>query len=289
MKINIFREYYILTKPGIIYGNALTAAAGFFVAAQGHVDFVLFIEMLLGVSLIIGSACVFNNYIDRDIDAQMERTKSRALVRGTISLHNAINFGILLGLIGSVLLYLVNILTLVVALIGIMFVYVVVYSMWCKRNTLHATTVGAISGAIPPVVGYVAVTNSIDLGALILFLILFTWQMPHALAIAIRRFDDYKKAGIPVMPVALGMVPAKAQMLCYAFAFCLASIALGLVGFAGKIYLVGMTLCSLIWFTLCLQGFWTQDEKKWASRVFFFSLIIILVFCFLCAINSLVF
>jgi heme o synthase len=278
----MLKEYYALTKPGIVYGNALTAAAGFFVAAHRHVDFPLFLAMLCGISLIVAAGCVFNNYIDRDIDAKMERTKNRPLVRGIITDHDAIAFAILLGLLGTTFLYFANILTIAVALFGL-FVYVVVYSMWSKRNTLHATVIGAIAGAVPPVVGYVAVTNSPDLGALILFLILFTWQMPHALAIAIRRFDDYRAANIPVMPVALGIMPAKAQMLCYAVAFFIASTSLGLAGYAGNIYLAGMGILGAAWFLLCLQGFWTKDEKKWARRVFLFSLIIILVFTLLCA------
>ena len=284
MRINIFREYYELTKPGIIAGNALSAIAGFFVASHRHIDFHIFFLMLLGISLIVGSGCVFNNYIDRDIDAKMERTKNRPLVRGTISLHNAINFGILLALLGSVALYFCNMLTLAVALFGL-FMYAVVYSMWCKRNTLHATVIGAVSGAIPPVVGYVAISNHLDLAAVILFLILFTWQMPHALAIAVRRFDDYKAANIPVMPVALGLIPAKAQMLSYALAFFMASSSLALSGYTGTLYLTGMALFGIVWFILCLQGFWTKDDKRWATRVFLFSLIIILVFTLLCAIN----
>jgi len=284
MRTSVVREYYALTKPGIIYGNALTAAAGFFVAAHRSIHFPLFLAMLAGISLIVASGCVFNNYIDQDIDAKMERTKNRPLVRGAISNHDAIAFGILLGLLGASLLYFANILTIAVALFGL-FIYVVVYSMWSKRNTLHATVIGAVAGAIPPVVGYTAVTNSLDLGALILFLILFTWQMPHALAIAIRRFDDYRAADIPVMPIALGILPAKAQMLCYAVAFFIASTALGLAGYAGSIYLGGMGILGVIWFFLCLRGFWAKDEKKWAKQVFLFSLIIILVFTLLCALQ----
>jgi protoheme IX farnesyltransferase len=286
MKTNLFREYYALTKPGIIYGNALTAAAGFFVAAHKHINFPLFLITLGGISLIVASGCVFNNYIDRDIDAKMERTKSRPLVRSAISLHDAIAFGILLGILGTAVLYFTNLLTIAVALFGL-FMYVVVYSLWSKRNTLHATVIGAIAGAVPPVVGYAAVSNSLDLGALILFLIHFTWQMPHALAIAIRRFDDYRAANIPVMPVALGIMPAKAQMLCYTVAFFLASTALGLTDYAGPIYLEVMALIGIAWFILCLQGFWAKDDKKWAKNVFLFSLIIILAFSLLCVINFL--
>jgi len=284
MKTSILRDYYALTKPGIIYGNALAAIAGFFIAVHKHVDFRICILMLLGISLIVASGCVFNNFIDRDIDAKMERTKNRPLVRGAVSPHNAIAFGIFLSLLGAATLYFTNILTVAVAFFGL-FIYVIVYSLWCKRNTLHATVIGAVAGAVPPIVGYTAVSHSLDLGALILFLILFTWQMPHAVAIAIRRLDDYKAAGIPVMPVALGIMPAKAQMLAYSVAFFIASTALGLAGYAGVMYLAGMAVAGSIWFALCLQGFWAKDEKTWAKKVFMFSLILILVFCALSALN----
>lgn len=276
----MLREYYFLTKPGIIYGNAIAAAAGFFIASQKHIDVFLLVAMLFGISLIVASACVFNNYIDRDIDAKMERTKDRALVNGTISLTSALAYGSILGVLGSIALLYTNNLTLGVALFGL-FMYVVVYSLWCKRNTLHATVIGAISGAIPPVVGYTAVSNSLDLGALILFFILFTWQMPHALAIAIRRYDDYLAAKIPVMPITIGIPAAKAQMLSYVFAFFISIVALSFAGYVGQVFMIGMITLSALWLILCIQGYWHKDQSGWAKRVFMFSLILLLAFLLL--------
>jgi protoheme IX farnesyltransferase len=145
--------------------------------------------------------------------------------------------------------------------------------------------IGAVAGAIPPVVGYVATSHELDTGALILFLILFTWQMPHALAIAIRRFDDYSAAEIPVMPVMHSVLYAKIQMLCYAAVFLFSAEALGVAGYAGRVYLLGMAVLGLVWLILCLQGFWVKDDKTWAKRVFLFSLIIILAFCLLSVTN----
>lgn len=280
----MINEYYRLTKPGIIYGNALTAAAGYFIGIKDSVSLAQFLLILIGISLIVACGCVLNNYIDRDIDAKMERTKNRALVRGAISLHDAAAFGILLGISGVTFLYLANVLALLVALFGL-FVYVVIYSIWCKRHTLHATVIGAIAGAVPPVVGYTGATNTLDLGALILFLIIFTWQMPHALAIAIRRFDDYRNAEIPVMPVKRGFTAAKLQMLCYGFAFLLACIALSIAGYAGAVFMWVMSALSVIWIFLCVSGFYTEEHKQWATRVFIFSQIIICAFCVLAAFN----
>ena len=194
------KDYYYLIKPGIIYGNAINTAAGFFLAAKGNIDFLLLLKTLGGSSLIIASACVFNNYIDRDIDSKMTRTKNRTLVRGAVPDPIALLYGSLLGVIGfGVLIIYTNVLTVLVGATG-MFFYVVMYSIW-KRRSPYGTLVGSISGAVPPVAGYSAVTNSLDVGALILFLVLVFWQMPHFYAIAIRRREEYKEAGIPVLPV----------------------------------------------------------------------------------------
>jgi protoheme IX farnesyltransferase len=284
----MIRDYYHLTKPGIIYGNALTAAAGFFIGAQGAVSWGLFLTTLVGISLIIGSGCVFNNYIDRDIDAKMHRTKDRALVQGRASLRGALVFGALLALAGSAALLFTNLLTLAVALAGL-FVYVIIYSMWCKRSTLHATVIGAVAGAVPPVVGYTAATNTLDIGAVIVFLILFAWQVPHALAIAVRRFDDYKTAAIPVMPVTMGHNAAKVQMLGYSAIFLLATAALYFTGYVGIVFFSIMSALAAVWLLLCAYGFWAPDDKLWAKRVFLYSLTLLLAFCLLSAFDSILF
>lgn len=282
----MIKDYYRLTKPGIVYGNALTAAAGYFVGVHGAMDLAVFAWMLSGISLIIASGCVFNNVIDRDIDAVMERTKNRALVKGRISVPSALLFGSVLGILGTICLAFTTVTAVTVALSGL-FAYTVIYSLWCKRNTLHATIIGSVSGSVPPVVGYAAVVGSLDLAALILFLILFAWQMPHALAIAIRRIDDYRAAGIPVMPVALNPFAAKLQAFTYAAVFVVASVSLGIAGYAGGFYTVSMAILGIVWLILCAQGFRTSDDRKWAKRVFLFSLILLLAFCALTAFDAL--
>lgn len=176
----MIKTYYELTKPGIIFGNAVTTTAGFLLASKGDIDWWLFFATLIGLSLIIASACVFNNYIDREIDQKMTRTKNRALAKGLIPVQRAITFAICLGLIGVAFLDLyTNPLTLLVALTGF-FVYVVVYGI-CKRRSVYGTLVGSIAGGVPPVVGYCAVSNQFDTGALLLFTTVALWQMPHFL------------------------------------------------------------------------------------------------------------
>lgn len=168
------REYYLLTKPGIVLSNSISAFAGFFFAASWDIQLQLLAATIGGVAFIIASACVANNYIDRNIDAKMKRTKDRATVSGSISKKNTILFAIVLGVIGFALISFTNAITFVLGVIAYI-TYVVAYGYF-KRVSVYGTLVGAIPGALPPVAGYTAVTGSLDASALILFLILGIWQ-----------------------------------------------------------------------------------------------------------------
>lgn len=279
------RDYYRLTKPGIIRGNTITATAGFLLAAKGGVEIGLFWAMLGGLSLIVASACVFNNYIDRGIDKKMQRTRGRALVQGDISGTNALIYATALGGTGTFLLATyTNLLTLYLALFGF-FAYVVLYGL-AKRHTVHGTVVGSISGAIPPVVGYAAVSGSLDTAALILFLILIFWQMPHFYAIAIYRQKDYKAAKIPVLPIVDGHLATKNQMLIYIVAFTITASLLTAFGYSSYLYLFVVLGLGGRWFWLGLTGFKTRDDDKWAKQMFGFSLIVISLLCTTLAIDS---
>ena len=237
-------NYYLITKPGIILGNLITVAAGFLLASKGRIDFWLFFATLIGLAFIIASACVFNNYIDRQIDKKMERTKKRALVTGLISGRNAIAFAIFLGILGSlILLFNTNLLTVLVASVGFL-VYVVLYSLW-KCRTIYGTAIGSIAGAVPPVVGYCAVSNHFDVGALILFTMLVLWQMPHFFSIAMWHFDDYVAAEIPVLPVKKGMLRTKIHMVLYIVAFIFTAMLLTLFDYTGYVYLAVTTTLGL--------------------------------------------
>jgi len=166
-------RFFSVTKPGIIVGNIITLTGGFFLGSHGNIHFLLYLTTLVGMSLVIASGCVLNNYIDRDIDQLMERTKNRVLVKGLIPEKIALLYATFLGVLGIFLLYwAVNRLTAAIALFGWL-VYVVIYSLYAKRHSRFGTSVGAIAGAIPPVVGFCAATNTMSAGAIILFFILF--------------------------------------------------------------------------------------------------------------------
>jgi len=261
-------------------GNLITFAGGFFLAAKGVINFQLFLIAFIGLAFIMASGCVFNNYIDRQIDKKMGRTKNRALVIGLISGCNALLFATLLGVIGNLLLFTyTNLLTAFVADSGL-FVYVILYSLW-KSRTIYATAIGSIAGAVPPVVGYCAVSNQLDLGALILFAMLVLWQMPHFFSIALYHFDDYKAAGVPVLPVMRGVLRTKIHMIVYIVCFVVTASLLTYFHYTGYLYLSVVVCMGLAWLGLCVKGFFVEDadDQLWGRHMFILSLVLITAIC----------
>ncbi|MEB0006373.1 heme o synthase [Pseudomonas sp. RTB3] len=266
------KHFIQITKPGIIFGNVLSVAGGFFLASKGHVDFGLFLAAVIGTSLVVASGCVFNNCIDRDIDVKMERTRNRVLVQGLVSLRLALIFASVLGIAGVGLLYTkANPLAALFAVIGFV-IYVGFYSLYLKRKSVHGTLVGSLSGAMPPVIGYVAVSNSFDLAALTLLVMFSLWQMPHSYAIAIFRFNDYLAASIPVLPVKRGIVVAKRHILIYTLAFLLATLMLTVGGYAGLSYLAVAAVMGMYWLYMAWSGYKAVDDRVWARKLFVFSI-----------------
>lgn len=271
----MMKQYLQVTKPGIIFGNLISVVGGFLLASKGDIDYPLFIATLLGVSLVVASGCVFNNYIDRDIDSVMERTKNRPLVRGLIDPKISLVYASVLGIAGMVLLLVAaNAVAMLIAVAGFV-VYVGVYSLYMKRKSVYGTLVGSLSGAAPPVIGYCAVTNQFDTGALILLLIFSLWQMPHSYAIAIFRFKDYQAANIPVLPVIKGISVAKNHIILYIIAFMFATLMLAISGYAGYKYLIVAAAVSVWWLGMALSGYKTTNDRVWARKLFVFSIVAI--------------
>jgi protoheme IX farnesyltransferase len=279
------RAYYYLVKPGIIYGNSINAMAGFLLASAGDIQFLYLIQTLFGIALVMASACVFNNFIDRNIDDKMKRTKQRALVTGKISIQNALIFGTVLGILGFTILSLyTNQLTVWLGVIAFVD-YIALYGI-AKRKSVLGTIVGSVAGALPPVAGYTAVTGHFDEGAWILLLIFGLWQMPHFYAIAMYRYDDYKKAGLPVLPVIKGTRAAKAQVLVYITAFILACSLLTVRGYTGYIYIIVVGATSLYWLWLGVSNYNKLPDEKWGRKMFLFSLVVTLVVAVMLSVGS---
>ena len=284
-----FARYYSLTKPGVLYGNVLTAAAGFLLAAGivRSFDALTFIATIIGTTFVIAAACVLNNVLDRDIDDRMERTKKRATVSGSISVRNAVIFSVVLFVLGNaILIGWTNWLVVVTGLAGF-FTYVVLYGMLSKRMSVHGTLVGSISGAAPIFAGYVAVTGAVDAAAILAFLAIFFWQMPEFYSIAVYRRDEYARAGVPVITVVHGIPAAKVQILVYTIAYAVSSVALTFLGYTGWVYAVVMGVLGIWWTVIGIQGFRAKDDNAWARRMFRFSLIIIMAYSLMISIGPL--
>ena len=277
----MLQNFVLITKPGIIFGNLIAAAAGYFLAAQGNIDWLTFFTMNLGVILIIASGCVFNNYIDRDIDKLMKRTCNRVLVQKLMPVNTALVYATILGTCGFITLAVfTNLTAFFFGVLGFC-VYVGFYSLYFKRKSIYGTLVGSISGACPPVIGYCAVTNQFDMGAAIMLVAFCLWQIPHSYAIAIYRFDDYKAANIPVLPVTDGIKAARNHIIGYIVAFTLVALMLSQQAYVGTVYAIAMGILGLYWLYIAVADFNSLDNHQWARRLFVFSIVTITSFSLL--------
>lgn len=280
-----FRTYYKLTKPGIVYGNALIASAAYVLGSKGAPEATIFLAMLIGICAVMASACVYNNVLDKDIDRKMKRTQGRALVSGTISTRSALMYATILLVIGLAVLQIgTNTLTTLVAIAG-HFAYVVLYGI-AKRSTVHGTLVGTISGSTPPVVGYVAATGQLDITAILLFLVLVAWQMPHFYAIAIFRREDYARARIPVLPVVNGLQATRTQIIAYVLLFLALVMLLNIWGGVSLLGTMIVLLGGMYWLYLCLLPTEGTDINGWARRQFGWSLSLLLILSTTWALDS---
>lgn len=269
----MIKPYLLVTKPGIILGNMVSVVGGFLLASRGNIHVSLLLSTLFGVSLVIASGCVFNNYIDRDIDGLMQRTKHRPLVQGKIAPNASLGYASLLGMAGFLVLYLqTNGLATLVALAGFV-IYVGIYSLYLKRKSVYGTLIGSLSGAMPPVIGYCAVSNQLDAGAWILLLTFSLWQMPHSYAIAIFRLKDYQAAAIPVLPVVKGIITAKKHILFYTLGFILAALMLTLSGYTGYRYFAVAFCLGVYWLWIIIRD--DHSDAVWARKQFVFSILAI--------------
>ncbi len=272
---NFPQNYLLVAKPGMVLGNLISTAAGFFLASKGRVDGVALAATLMGIALVVASGCVFNNCIDRELDRKMGRTSDRALAKGLISLRSAVIYGTILGIAGMTLLCAAtNLLSVVITMAGLV-IYVGVYSLYMKRSSVYSTLIGSLAGAAPPLAGYCAVTGSFDLGAVILLAIFTLWQMPHCYAIAVYRLDDYTAAGIPVLPVKHGTAAARKHIIGWIFGFMAATLTLTFAGYTGYNFFAVATALCLLWLYLAWSGYKASDERLWARKLFIFSILTI--------------
>lgn len=284
----VVRSYSQLLKPKIIFLLLITTAGAMWIAGQGQVDPRLFWATLLGGAMSAGSANTINMIYDRDIDDVMERTRHRPLPSGRIQVRDALVFAVVLAVGAFVLLALAaNLLSACLALSGIA-VYVGVYTHWLKRHSTQNIVIGGAAGAIPPLVGWAAVTNQLDWAAWVMFAIIFIWTPPHFWALAILKREDYQKAGVPMLPVVHGERYTAWSILGYVLLMLPVTLLLVYpLHVMGSVYLtvaLGLGL-GLIWRTVRL----IQDpyDRDRAASLFMYANVYLLLLCLGMGIDSL--
>lgn len=264
------KDFFALSKPLIVGLLLITTYGGLVIGGKQWPSFSLTLWTLLGGALAAGGSSALNQYIDRELDKNMQRTAKRPLADGRLTDAEGLAFGLGLSLVSYyVLASFVNALAALLSLAGIIY-YVILYSVWLKKATVQNIVIGGGAGAIPPMVGYAAATGTLDWTAWILFLIIFMWTPPHFWALAIVRMKDYERAGVPMMPVVRGEKETRRQILIYTVELVLITLLLPLLNLAGTIYLVASLLLggALIY---AAWAVWRQGGNKVAWRMYKWS------------------
>lgn len=272
-KAGIMKDFFALIKIGIINSNLITAFTGIWLALFYN-DLRFFdnldkvILTILGVWFVIAGSCALNNYIDRDIDGKMERTKSRPTVSGSFSPMFALTIGLLFVTLGELFLFQTTVTAGIIGAFG-SFTYVILYSLWSKRKYTLNTVIGSFSGAVPPLIGWAAIDGNLHIVSWVLFTIMFLWQPPHFLALAMRRTEEYREVAVPMLPVVYGFDVTKRQIMIWIF--CLLPLPIYLISL-GIPFVILATVLNIIWIGLGIKGYRKQDDLKWATKMFVFSL-----------------
>ena len=270
------QDYYELTKPKVVLLLLLTALVGMCLASDSWISWKILIAGLTGIGFLSSAAAVVNHVVDREIDGKMARTFNRPVAKGKVSPQKALFFAGLLTVVGYVILELwVNRLTAVLTLAGLLG-YAVVYTMYLKRATPQNIVIGGLAGAIPPLLGWTAVTGEVHAHALLLVLIVFIWTPPHFWALAIHREKDYAKAKVPMLPVTHGIDFTKTSILLYTVLLCVVCLLPYLIGMSGLIYLIGSTLLNAGFLYYAWKLKFTATEQT-AMQTFKFSIIHLMV------------
>jgi heme o synthase len=268
--VTTWRHYFELTKPKVVALITFTAIVGTLLASPGWPPLDALILGNVGIALAAACAATINHVLDRRIDEQMARTRGRPFPTGAMNERKALTFAAVLGTVSMVILaFFVNRLTAVLtfaSLIG----YAVIYTVWLKRATSQNIVIGGAAGAAPPVLGWTAVTNSVDPHALLLFLIIFVWTPPHFWALAIARRDDYAKAGIPMLPVTHGVEYTRLQVLLYTVLLFVVTLLPYLTKMTGLIYLAAALVLNagFLYYAFVLK---ISAREELPMRVFKFS------------------
>ena len=270
---SLINEVKALIKIGIVNSNLITVAAGFWLAIYFTNSYFMahlgtFLLTLLGSALVIAGGAIMNNWYDVDIDPKMQRTNLRPTVTGYFSMKAVLVAGIVTTLLGIGILLFTTVYAALFAFAG-WFVYVVLYTIWSKRRYTLNTIIGCFSGAMPPLIGWFAIYPQWHIVPVGLFLIMFIWQTPHFLALAMKKTKEYKAAGVPMLPVVHGFEFTKRQIIIYVA--CLMPLPFLLTSI-GTTFVVVTTILNIGWLILAFSGMFTKSDLKWANKIFVYSL-----------------
>lgn len=269
---NLLSDLKSLFKTGVLIANVLPVLTGFWLASHfTHASLLtnggMLLLTLVGSTLVMSGALALNNWFDVDIDNLMERTKQRPTVTGHIPLRTVFVMGIVLSAVGLGVLFLISIESAIYAFVG-WFTYVILYTMWAKRRYTSNTIIGSVSGAVTPLIGWTALESGFHVVPMVFALILFIWQMPHTYAIAMRKCNEYRAAGVAMLPVVHGFAATKRHIAVYVA--CLLPLPFALTQL-GTVFIVVTTVMNLGWLLACIRGLFTTDDLKWAHAMFKYS------------------
>lgn len=262
-----------LFKAYVLVANVLPVFTGFWLAlyftGSSFVEYWdVFLLTILGSTCLMAGALIINNWYDVDIDTVMKRTQKRPTVTGTISLKTVLFLGVVLSIFGLILLLLTTPEAAFYAFLG-WFTYVILYTMWSKRRYTLNTVIGSVSGAVTPLIGWAAIDSAFHIIPIMLFLILFIWQVPHTFATAMKKCKEYKAAGVPMLPVVYGFQFTKRQTTVYIA--CLLPLPFFMASL-GAAFVVISTILNVGWLVLGISGLYMKDDIKWARMNFIYSL-----------------
>ena len=269
--MNLLRSYYVLCKPNVVYMMLICALVGMLLAEESVTSVTNIVVALIGIALCSGSAAAINQVIDRKADAAMTRTDQRPLPQGELSATHASSFAFVIGVVGALVLYLyINTLTMILTIASLIG-YAFIYTVYLKRATPQNIVIGGLAGAAPPLLGWAAISNTIDPYALLLVLIIFVWTPPHFWALAIYRKDEYAKESIPMLPVTHGIAFTKLQIVLYTIILFIVSILPYIVLMSGGIYLISAVILSSMFMYYSIKLYFSSDDEI-AMKTFNFSI-----------------
>ena len=280
------RPCWQLIKPGIVFGNLIPVVSGFLLAGAQWQDAYRLVQVLLATFCLIASACLLNNYFDRDLDGRMSRTKHRLLASQIIPAWPVFLAAGVFLLLSIFLLAAFNTTTLLVGGFGYL-MYVWVYTVLLKRYSSYQTILGSFAGACPPVIGYCSLSGQIDLTAGLIFLLFAFWQIPHSYAIAIFRRNDYRMADVPVLPIVRGVRYTQQVMMLYWLLYIFAGVLLFATGVTGWLFLGLFGYFGLRWGAIGCRGLSTKDLDAWARQFFVYSIKVMVAVSFAIVIDQL--